>query len=101
MEDTGMGIAVIALGAFLSIVGIGLPVIILLERRWWERTITPILGMELPDLGLGGMAPVFQQVIQGLFKRILLDVKVLTLLAGALLLGVGPLLIFLGVEIWI
>lgn len=100
IADPIIGMVVVALGGLLIIAGVGLSAILLLERRWWETIIMGMLGMELPDFGLGGLQPMIQQVIHEMLKRVFTYIKFFALIGGAGISIIGAALILLGLGIW-
>ena len=94
-----VGILIVVLGAFLVVGGIGLPIILLRERSWWKRLFDGLIAI-LPELGLGGMADMIQQLIRGLLDRIFLYVRLGALLGGIALGVIGVVLIVFGVLIF-
>ena len=100
IADPGIGITVVVLGGLLVVAGIALLLILLREGRWWENMLMGMLGMELPDFGLGGMMPMMQQMIQGLLKRVFTYVRLIALIGGTGVSTIGVVLIILGLYIW-
>ena len=101
IADPGIGLVIVALGGLLIITGIGLAVTILLEKRWWEVITMAMLSMELPDFGLGGLQPVMQQTVQGMLKRVFIQIKFIALIGGGGISIIGIVIIFLGLGIWL
>jgi len=101
IADPIIGIVLFALGIFLTISGIGLIVVLLSERNWWEATLTGMLSMELPDFGLGGMQPLIQEVVRGIVNRILALIKLAILGGGLVIIVIGIGIALVGLGIWL
>ena len=105
MEITsdGVGIMVIVLGGLLVVSGIGLVVVLLREKKWWERLVMGMLSMELTGLvpgSLGGMVPLIQQMIQQLLKKVFNYIMICAVIGGAGVSLLGAVLIVIGIYIW-
>ena len=99
LDNTAMGIMVIVLGGLLAVSGIGLVVVLLREKKWWEGLVIGGLAMPLPDFGMGGMMPMIQQMVQELLKKVFRYIRIVTLLGGAGVSTLGVVLILIGIYI--
>jgi len=88
-----VGTMLLVLGAFLVVGGIGLSIALLVERRWWKKSIDGVMA------SLGALIPGMQEVMGGMVDRVFLYLRRGALLGGPGLCIVGAVLIIFGAYI--
>jgi hypothetical protein len=96
----GMAIAMIAFGCFVWSAGIVIFFKLWIETTWWDKLVSNLLAVPLADLApsnVSGLAPMFQEMIQHVEKRIVWVARQATIVISVGLFLIGAAINMVGI----